>query len=507
MNRYIKFFPFLLTFLLRLPAFYEPHWYEDTGMYSAIGMALNHGAVLYSTVFDNKTPFIYYLYALYERIPLSLIFVYQSVSLILALLTQYFIFKIAQLKFGNKVAVISSLLFALLIGSVFLEGTLANAENYYMFFSILSIYIILKNVPDISFLKLYIAGLVIGLGLMFKVSVIFDAFFIIVYFFFIFDFKKYVKSSFFYTLGLFTPLVIFLVYEFFTNNLPNTIYAIFLYNLGYVAKAKPLFGLSIVDFQTILLFLILFIFFVFYKKRWIKRSRSKDVTLFIYLWVIIDLYSVYLSGRPYFHYLLQIALPLCILLGYYIYRIYKERWYKKILIVFLVGISIYLGELYFFRGELSWQIFQQLQFKYDYYPNSYAYMIGKETSSQYNSIFIYNTNVIYEKTEQNANIVYQIANNLDSLNVKGKRIFIMGNFPWDYYMTKSIPSEKYVVDFQIIGEKRQNTVLSELNKNKPYLILYYNDSYGFNKLTAFINKYYKLAKTSNGAYFYIIKSK
>ena len=257
MNRYLKIFPFLLTIFLRLPAFYEPHWYEDTGMYSAIGVALNHGAVLYGTVFDNKTPFIYYLYALYEHIPLSLTFVYQSVSLILALLTQYFIFKIAQLKFGNKVAVISSILFALLVGSVFLEGTLANAENYYMFFSVLSIYIILKNVPDISFLKLYIAGLIIGLGVMFKVSVIFDAFAVIVYFFFIFDFKKYFKSSFFYTLGLFTPLVIFLIYEFFIHNLSNAIYAIFLYNLGYVAKAKPFLGLSIVDFQTVLLFIIL----------------------------------------------------------------------------------------------------------------------------------------------------------------------------------------------------------------------------------------------------------
>ncbi|MHB8443296.1 MAG: ArnT family glycosyltransferase [Patescibacteria group bacterium] len=506
MNRYLKIFPFLLTIFLRLPAFYEPHWYEDTGMYSAIGVALNHGAVLYGTVFDNKTPFIYYLYALYEHIPLSLTFVYQSVSLILALLTQYFIFKIAQLKFGNKVAVISSILFALLVGSVFLEGTLANAENYYMFFSVLSIYIILKNVPDISFLKLYIAGLIIGLGVMFKVSVIFDAFAVIVYFFFIFDFKKYFKSSFFYTLGLFTPLVIFLIYEFFIHNLSNAIYAIFLYNLGYVAKAKPFLGLSIVDFQTVLLFIILFISFVFYRKRKIKESMSNDISLFIYLWVIVDLYSVYLSGRPYFHYLLQIALPLCILLAYYIYRIYKDQWYKKILIVFIISVSIYLGELYFFKSELSWQIFQQLQFKYDYYPNSYAYMIGRETSAQYNSIFIYNTNVIFEKTEQNANIVYQIANTLNSLNVKGKRIFIMGNFPWDYYMTQSIPAEKYVVDFQIIGKERQNIVMSEIQKNKPYLILYYNDSYGFSKLTDFINRYYKLAKISSGAYFYIIKT-
>ncbi|MBV8300545.1 MAG: hypothetical protein JOY68_01315 [Candidatus Dormibacteraeota bacterium] len=52
-----------LFVFLRLPSVFEPAWSADEGAYADIGRALDHGAVLYAQVWDNKPPGIYYLAA------------------------------------------------------------------------------------------------------------------------------------------------------------------------------------------------------------------------------------------------------------------------------------------------------------------------------------------------------------------------------------------------------------------------------------------------------------
>src|SRR5258708_5448330 len=66
-----KEFWFLFTtsvvfFFLRLPSFFEPYWYGDEGIYEVIGFALNKGRGLYTGIWDNKPPFLYLLYALFN---------------------------------------------------------------------------------------------------------------------------------------------------------------------------------------------------------------------------------------------------------------------------------------------------------------------------------------------------------------------------------------------------------------------------------------------------------
>ena len=63
MKRFLKYIPYVLSIILRIPSFFEPHWYTDTGIYSAIAEALNHNGVLYKTIIDNKPPLIYYLFS------------------------------------------------------------------------------------------------------------------------------------------------------------------------------------------------------------------------------------------------------------------------------------------------------------------------------------------------------------------------------------------------------------------------------------------------------------
>ena len=51
------------VFLLRVPSLFEPLWYIDEAIYMVVGQEINRGSLLYSQVFDHKTPGIYFLAA------------------------------------------------------------------------------------------------------------------------------------------------------------------------------------------------------------------------------------------------------------------------------------------------------------------------------------------------------------------------------------------------------------------------------------------------------------
>ena len=59
-------FSTFLFFILRLPSLFEPLWYGDEGIYQVVGNSINHGKLLYSQIFDNKPPFLYWLYAILQ---------------------------------------------------------------------------------------------------------------------------------------------------------------------------------------------------------------------------------------------------------------------------------------------------------------------------------------------------------------------------------------------------------------------------------------------------------
>src|SRR5438132_6198013 len=53
----------LVFVVLRVPSLIEPPAFNDEGTYADIGWALDHGAVLYRDVWDNKPPGVYWLAA------------------------------------------------------------------------------------------------------------------------------------------------------------------------------------------------------------------------------------------------------------------------------------------------------------------------------------------------------------------------------------------------------------------------------------------------------------
>ena len=49
-------------FILRFPSLFEPYWYGDEGIYQVLGMVIRKGGLLYRDIWDNKPPFLYFIY-------------------------------------------------------------------------------------------------------------------------------------------------------------------------------------------------------------------------------------------------------------------------------------------------------------------------------------------------------------------------------------------------------------------------------------------------------------
>ncbi len=497
-RKFFKIFPYILTVLLRIPAFFEPHTYTDTGIYSAVGIGLNHGDVLYRNIFDNKPPFIYYLYSYLERIPFSLTFEYQMLSLISTLLTEFLVYKIARIKFGEKVAILSTLFFSIFIASAFFEGNVANVENYFMFFTTLSIYLIIKNDKfRKSILYTYLLGVILGLGVMFKVSAILDGFFVIVLFFFIFeadshDFKSFIKNSWFYGIGVLSPMILFLLYEILIHNFKNAINAMFLYNIPYVSyqASNRILGFSYFKFTLVMFFIaIIFIYFLY------KKFKIDINIVIIILWFLCDYYASVISGRGYLHYLLQPLVPFSILLAYLIFLVIRSNIIYKIIIVVSTTLFVYILLFYFLIYKPYWLIPIQYQNKVNYYPTFISYITGQSSKSQYYHFF-------------KGNSYDNIASELNNIGVKGRRIFVMANYPWLYYKTKTIPDIPYSDDFMLRNGERTyyNKAYFYLERHNPYVIVYFNDGLDFTQLFTLIKDKYTLLKTVDGVQIYKMKS-
>ncbi|MBI3887654.1 phospholipid carrier-dependent glycosyltransferase, partial [Candidatus Microgenomates bacterium] len=168
----------VLFFFLRLPSLIEPNWYGDEGIYQVLGQAMHSGRMLYSEAWDNKPPFLYITYALFDGDQ----FWVRSASLIVGLLSLIvFFFLSKRLLKSAPVAVLTSLLFTLLFATPLIEGNIANAENFILLPVIVAgflIYQLIDKQKTVTVLTprwaLLTAGVLLGVAFLFKIVAIFD---------------------------------------------------------------------------------------------------------------------------------------------------------------------------------------------------------------------------------------------------------------------------------------------------------------------------------------------
>lgn len=437
---------FLAFFLLRLPSLFEPYWYGDEGIYQVVGLALQDGRLLYRDIWDNKPPLLYVLYALFSSDQFAL----RLVSLIFGLLAVFVFFFLAKKIFvKERIAFITTALFAFLFGLPILEGNIANSENFMLFPILLSALIIyslsLKN-PYPKYVVLpFLAGLLLSFAFLFKVVAIFDFAAILLFFFFRRYENKKKLLDVIQTLvplfcGLAIPLVIVFLYFFTRGAFWDFFNAAFRQNVGYVG-----YGNTFVVQQGLLITKLLLlggaVFYLF-----VRRKRIDVSALFVFLWFGFSLFNAFFSQRPYTHYLLVLLPSFVLLLGF----LFSSRYKNMSLATSLITLAFVLPNFWFYSKTFL------------YYENFFAFIANRKSVAAYQRFF-----------DKNTPRDYDIAMFLKGHTKITDVVYVWGNSPQIYVLANKIPPGRYTVAYHSVASKTslKETEDAISRSNPKYIIL------------------------------------
>ncbi len=454
----------LAFFLLRLPSLIEPNWYGDEGIYQVMGQALDKGRLLYSQIWDNKPPLLYLTYALFHGDQFQV----RLFALIIGLLTLWVFFYLSQLLFRQlKASIISTICFALLFATPFLEGNIANAENFMLLPIItagLLIYAHSENIKykilNTNYLILLSAGLLLGISFLFKIVAVFDLAAFCVYLFIVSftelrwkgnNIIKWISAAIAWIrndallvlIGFMFPIGLTFLYFISKNTLHDFTQAVFSSNVGYVGYGNMLIipqGFLILK----LILLALASFLIFWKRKQLSKS-----TIFIIIWLSFSLFNTFFSGRPYTHYLLVSIPSFCLLIGLFFTEIKTKI--KITYLLLLIGTALLL--IATFKPNIK-KPFQ-------YYDNSISFLAGQKSVNSYQSFFD-------QKTPRD----YEVATFIKTHTNPQDYVFIWGDSAQIYALSDKLPPGKYTVAYHINQYKSglQETQAA-LNTVKPKYIV------------------------------------
>lgn len=463
------FFIFLFI-ILRIPSFFEPYWYADEGIFSAVALALEKGYRLYQDVFDNRLPFIYYLYSLGNSSN-RLIFV-RSVNLLFGIFSVIgFFFLLRKIKIQPKKIFFLLLFFVFLLGTPLFEANIAHNEVFFLPFLIFGFYLV-------QFSKkwwFFLAGIFYGLAMIVKYQAVFS--FLPVLIFFLLIEKNY--SVVFFLISGFLIVLGGLFFLFFVSgNLKPAFEATILSNLFYASYYAsyqiPLW------FRFFWLMVEAGLIFYFLKKRKIEKK-----TALIFLLLIADFWSAIFPGRKYLHYLIQI-IPSLVLVLAIITSLRKNRYLKIFLLVFIVCINLKI----FYQGagekvKLS---------PFSYYRNFFSYLFKKPQTNSLSFTFGRPPEILTELEKY-------------SYLFLKKKVFFAANIPWAYDIFQIPPCCYFVTYYHVfMFPKGEEKLISFLEKERPEIIIVEKNQFIFDVFNKLLKRKYRLIKQTPHFLFYSIKS-
>lgn len=463
---WIIFAIIFIFFLLRLPSLIEPLWYGDEGIYEVVGMALNHCRLLYSQVWDNKPPLLYVVYAIAHADQYT-VRLFSLISGILSIIPFYFLTR--KLFNSDKISLISLSVFVFLFATPFLEGNIANAENFMLLPIITAAFLVFRTSEiekKAGKFWLFTAGILLGTAFLFKIVALFDfiAFFVFLIFYFLPEklsgrvfltfFIKHLHLFIIYLLGFLFPILVTIFYFLMNGILGDFINATFFGNIGYVGYANKFIipqGFLILK----LIFLIAGVLFILWKRRQFGHPAG-----FILLWFLFSLFNALFSGRVWTHYLLVLMPSAVLLLGLFMDR---KAGKLKLLTFGLLLLLVYFSVGYF---KISIRTFTNT---YSYYQNYLLFLFDKKSVTDYQEYF-----------DRKVTRDYAIAQFITKTTKPEDNIFIWGNNPQIYVLSNKLPPGKYTVEYHINqNQKSIDETAEDINKSKPKYVIILPEIHNF----------------------------
>jgi hypothetical protein len=443
----------LLFFFLRLPSIIEPYWYGDEGIYEVIGQAIHQGRALYTDIWDNKPPLLYIIFAFFNGNQESV----RTLSLIFGLLSTIVFFYFCQKLFRKlSSSVIATLLFVLLFATPFLEGNIANAENF-MLLPILIAGLLIYNHSSTRHsglngsrhskmtdrpIKLFLAGFLLSIAFLFKIVAIFDLIAFILFMLLSSLREEKRRSNLIQQIagitsaarndilsviaGFALTCLITILYFLSQHALKDFIEAAFFGNVDYVGLNNSFLNIpqGLLFFKILLLATVLSLIYF-------KRHKLSKPILFILLWFSFSFFNAFFSQRPYTHYLLVLLPSICLFIGLF-FETSKNK-FRFLLLACLISMFALIKNNFWMTNPKDTAL---------YYQNMMLFITGHKDVQSYRSFFDIRTPRDYE-----------LASFITKHTTESDTIFIWGDSAQIYALSNKLPIDKYTVAYHITQNK------------------------------------------------------
>jgi hypothetical protein len=471
---------FGVVLLLRIPSFFEPFSYGDEMIYLTLGEAIKKGMVLYRDIHDNKPPLLYILAAVAGNV-----FWFRVILAAWSLATIYLFWRLMDALFPHKKRLqkVATIIFAVLTTIPLFEGHVANAEVF-MIGPTLAAFLILFT-KTLNTKNLFCAGLLFSFSALFKIPAAFDFPVIFVFWLIFLDFKRlwkdFFRKSIPLVLGFAAPIALTFVWYFFRGGLSQYIVAAFGQNIGYLSSWRPndvtepflvrnaplLIRTGLVGLGSLVLFRF--------------RKRLSRPFVFLGLWMLFALFAATLSERPYPHYLIQ-AVPA---LSVFAAMFFTEKTMEQVLVLIPIGLFIFTPVYYKFW---SYPIIP-------YYTRFLDFATGRIDKQGY-----------FGRFDGNVFRNYEIAKFINQTTAKDAKIFVWGDSPPIYALTRRFPPGRYVATYHIMDFSTPRETMATLESNLPAAIVILPDAPSFKELTFLLRENYLFVQEIDGAEIWYLQS-
>lgn len=457
--------------LIRLPSWFEPYWYGDEAIYLTIGQAITNGVTLYSGIHDNKPPFLYLIAGLVSGDQ----FWFKFIATAWNLLSIVVFAKLAErITTKKKLVFWGTVMFAFLTAWPKLEGNIANAELFFILPTSLAMLTLWRKEAKLK--QVFWAGMLLGAGGLFKMPAIIESgVWPLVWL--VFRDRNWGKKVVVLGLGVGLPIVVSLGYFWLQGAGGAYLTAAWAQNVPYLSSWKSASqGQGVYSLSGRLSILMVLLAMVLgLAKKW-----GKNVTI-VSSWLGLTLFAALLSGRPYPHYLLQCVGP-AVLSGM---LIWEEKKFGKLmsgLVLMCLWGAIWVFHFYNYPVV-------------GYYRNFWEWTLGRKTVTEYLSWFGAGNSVNYE-----------VAAWVKTLTVPGEKIFVWGDQPMVYAITKRPPVGKYTVKYHIKDFQAEAITMHELRTTRPRVVVSYGQENELPGLEELLASDYEIEKIVEGVKIFIKKN-
>ncbi len=434
-------------------------------IYLVLGNGIRQGLTLYKDLHDNKPPLLYLTAAIAGNL-----FWFKVILAFWNLVTIYYFWKLVRHLFpkNSRLQKISTFFFAALTTLPILEGNIANAELFFIGPIIIGFWLLLSKTA--TFKNLFVSGVLFSIAALFKLPAAIDMGVILVYWLLTAELNfqtllKIVKKFSIVLLGFSIPILLSFGWYYLRGALVEYWLAAFMQNIGYLSSFRPgdiqqpffIRNLPLIIRGLIVLlgFAILF---------W-KRNKLSKQFIFVTVWLVISLFGVTLSERPYPHYLIQALASTCIFIGILVASKTIEQMYSIIALTLVVLVPV-VYNFYYYSPITQYQRFIK-------------FSTGITNKQQY-----------FNEFDGNTARNYKVAEFLVKSSKPTDKVLVWGDGTPIYAISKRFPPLKYVAGYHISDFSTPEQVMKSISTQPPKFVIFTPETKPFPALTNFVEQYY-----------------